>query len=103
MPLAAARGPGRGGAMRTIRSRRGLAFLVALVSVATYAGQVGASPLAFFTETAPASAAYSGTGVIPLVGDFSGDGIDDIFFYRPGSGSESLYLGGSGRVFTHGT
>ena len=33
----------------------------------------------------------SGTAYQPFVGDFSGDGVDDIFWYQPGPGSDGIW------------
>ncbi|QXC60036.1 hypothetical protein KSP35_16935 [Aquihabitans sp. G128] len=53
-----------------------------------------AAPLAFFNEQ-PASADtdYNDVSGTPLVGDFDGDGRDDVFFYRPGAAGERIKFG----------
>src|SRR4051812_41643261 len=87
--------------MRSVRSLRGLAIAVAMSALVALPGPAGASPLAFFTETTPPTANYTPTSVVPLVGDFTGDGRADVFFYRPGTANESLFIGNANRTFTH--
>ena len=41
----------------------------------------------------------SGTYTPPLTGDFNGDGYDDIFWYKPGSGGDSVWQGKSDGTF----
>ncbi|WP_426570931.1 FG-GAP repeat domain-containing protein [Aquihabitans sp. McL0605] len=61
------------------------------------------APLQFFAESAPTSASYDGTGATPLVGDFNGDGNDDLFLYRPGAATETVKWGQNSRTFSTST
>lgn len=48
----------------------------------------------------PPSSASTIDGVyLPLVGDFDGDGTDDVFWYAPGPAGDHLWLGRSGGTF----
>ena len=40
-----------------------------------------------------------GGNYIPLVGDFDGDGKDDVFWYAPGKAADSVWYGASNRHF----
>lgn len=57
----------------------------------------------FFDETAPATAGYSATGVVPLVGDFNGDHRDDLYLYRAGTAAEQVKFGIENRTFITST
>ncbi|CAN5631486.1 hypothetical protein BH10ACT1_BH10ACT1_34480 [soil metagenome] len=82
--------------MRALRILMATTTVLAGLAVAGRAGAV----VAYFSETAPASADYAGTGAQPLVGDFDGDHRSDVFLYRPGAGAEVLKKGRSNRTFT---
>ena len=72
-----------------MRILRILVASLTLLAGLALAGRADAA-LSFFTETAPTSADYTGMGDKPLVGDFTGDGRSDVFFYRSGTGAEVL-------------
>jgi hypothetical protein len=72
------------------RLRRGLAF--AAIAVATIG--LPARPAAADQWAPDASAQVRVTGTYrPLVGNFAGDERDDLYWYAPGSGAESLWIG----------
>ena len=81
-----------------MRSLRVLVVAATVLAGLAVAGRADAA-VAYFTETAPPSADYTGTGAKNLVGDFDGDGKTDVFFYRAGSGAEVLKLGRANRTF----
>jgi hypothetical protein len=78
--------------MTTISPRRRLAA-VAAAAVATLAALAPASPAAADSFSPDTSAQIQVSGTYrPLVGNFSGDQRDDILWYAPGSGAESLWI-----------
>lgn len=70
-----------------------VALCVGLVVPAT----AHAAPLQFFTETSHPELDSWVAGAIPIEGDFNGNGIGDVFLYRPGAGKELLLRGNGGR------
>ena len=89
-----------------VRARRrlhGLLVAIPALAVALVAGQAAASPLAFFTETSQPADSELAAPFTPLVGDFTGDGADDLFVYRPGSGTDLMLIGGQRSSFVGAT
>lgn len=83
---------------------------VAMVALAVVGGGLWAPhpagavpPHPAYAETSPPSATYSGRGFTPIVGDFDGNGADDVLFYLKTGGTEAVKLGHQDRTFTTST
>ncbi len=78
---------------RTTRWTRWLGVLALLLVTAGRPTPAGAQVMApLFVEVTGATVAVNGS-YIPIVGEFRGaDGLDDILWYAPGSGAESLWV-----------
>ncbi len=82
--------------------RSALAALAIAASLATVDGPAGAQVDDWFNEYA--GPAYNVTGTYtPVVGDFGGSAQDDILWYAPGSGTESLWVSDGDGTFTKST
>lgn len=62
-----------------------------------------AVPHPAYAESSPPSAAYGNRGFTPVMGDFDGDGADDVLLYLRDGGTETVKFGHPDRTFTTST